>query len=97
MQKHRFDLGQRVRSIVTGFAGIVISRCEYLTGCVQYGVKPPVDKDSNDVAVLYHDEGELEFVDSGIAAKPKPVETQAAPTPPRAFVMGGPSMNAPSK
>ena len=28
---------------VTGFAGIVIGRCEYLFGCTQYGLCPPAD------------------------------------------------------
>ncbi len=91
--KNSFELGQRVRSVVTGFTGIVISRCEYLTGCVQYGIKPPVDKDGKDVNAVYHDEGEIELVDNGIASKP---DTAAAPlAAPRAFAMGGPSKDAP--
>ena len=96
MSEHSFELGQRVRSRVTGFTGIIISRCEYLTGCIQYGVKPYVDKDGKDVGVLYHDEAELVLVDNGIATEPQPAKAQSL-SPPRSFAMGGPSKDAPSK
>lgn len=39
------NLGDTVRDMVTGFEGVAISRVEYLNGCVQFCVKPPIDKD----------------------------------------------------
>ena len=33
-------LGSQVKDKVTGFEGIAVSRIEYLSGCVQYGVRP---------------------------------------------------------
>ena len=33
-------LGQKVRDKITGFEGVAISRIEYLSGCIQYGVIP---------------------------------------------------------
>ena len=33
-------LGSKVRDKVTGFTGITVSRVEYMTGCIQYGVRP---------------------------------------------------------
>ena len=36
-------LGQKVKDVVTGFEGIVTSRCEYMNGCVQLSVAPKVN------------------------------------------------------
>lgn len=41
----QIKLGIKAKDIVTGFSGTVISRIEYLNGCVQYCIKPTVDKD----------------------------------------------------
>jgi hypothetical protein len=41
------NLGDKVRDSLTGFTGIVIGRCEYLTGCNQLLVQPPC-KESGD-------------------------------------------------
>ena len=38
-------LGHKVKDIITGYKGTVIGRAEYVTGCVQLCVVPPVDKD----------------------------------------------------
>ena len=38
-------LGARVRDKVTGFTGVVTQRVENLNGCVQFTVRPPMDKD----------------------------------------------------
>jgi len=57
------DLGDKVRCKVDGFEGIATSRVEYLNGCVQYGVRPNVDKDGKRVDVSYIDIEELEVVE----------------------------------
>ncbi len=44
MEGKRIKLGQRVRDKITGFTGVAVSRCEYLNGCIQYSVQPPVDE-----------------------------------------------------
>jgi hypothetical protein len=59
-------LGQKVRDIVTGFTGIAIARVEYLNGCVQFCVKPPVDKDGKMESGEYIDDSQLELVDGEI-------------------------------
>ncbi|RIV20378.1 hypothetical protein DYU11_20215 [Fibrisoma montanum] len=61
-------LGQKVRCIVTGFTGIAISKVEYLNGCVQYCVKPPV-VDNKSADGEYIDQQQLEVVDDGVAVK----------------------------
>ena len=40
------ELGQKVRCQVTGFEGIVIAKCEYLNGCIQFEVQPKSKKDN---------------------------------------------------
>ena len=73
MAKHKFKLGTRVRDICNGFIGIALARHEYLNGCVQYSVEPPVDRDNKYSDALRIDEGQLEKVDDGILEKkPKP-------------------------
>ena len=56
------ELGAKVRDKVTGFLGIATSRCEYLNGCVQYGVKTKVDKEGKMVEIEYIDEQQLEVM-----------------------------------
>jgi hypothetical protein len=35
------ELGRLGRDKITGFQGILIGKCTYLTGCDQYGLAPP--------------------------------------------------------
>lgn len=65
----KFALGEKVKDIVTGFSGIATSRVEYLNGCVQYCVSPPIDGDGKEVAPLYFDEGQLRKVGKGVLEK----------------------------
>ena len=37
-------LGDEVKDVLSGFTGIVISRCEYLTGCNQLFILPKSEK-----------------------------------------------------
>lgn len=61
-------LGQRVRDIVTGYVGIATARCEYLNGCVHYGVRAPC-KDNKPEDTHYIDWQQLEVVDDGVLGK----------------------------
>ena len=53
------DLGAKVKSSISGFAGVVSSRAEHLNGCNRYWVQPPVDKDGKMMDGSWIDEGEL--------------------------------------
>ncbi len=35
----KFDLADEVKDVITGFAGIIRARTEYLTGCNSYGIQ----------------------------------------------------------
>jgi len=58
-------LGNKVRCLVTGFEGITVSRVEYLNGCVQYCVAPPV-RDNKKEDGIYIDHQQLQVIDGGI-------------------------------
>ena len=45
MADFQFDSGEHVRDVVTGFAGIVTGRVDYITGCNQYLVQAKATKD----------------------------------------------------
>lgn len=77
------ELGQKARDKVTGLEGILIGRCQYLTGCDQYGLVPPA-KDGKIEGVQWFDEGRVEVIGVGVTA--------AEVTAPR---NGGPSRDAP--
>jgi hypothetical protein len=83
MEKLQF--GVRAKCKVTGFTGIVAGRTEYLNGCIQWLVKPPIDKDGKYVDGQWVDDGQLEVIDDGIIV--------VAPAKPP----GGPKNDAPPK
>ena len=60
------QLGQKVRSVVNGFEGIVIARTEWLNRCVRISVKPAVVREANGKQVVddyqTFDEEELEVI-----------------------------------
>lgn len=58
-------LGKKVKCIVTGFEGIATGRCEYLNGCVQYRVEPPMKADGTTVD-KWIDVGQLEITGEGV-------------------------------
>jgi len=39
------NLGDTAQCEITGFKGTVVAVCQYLNGCVQFLIEPPVDKD----------------------------------------------------
>lgn len=65
MGKQKIKLGDKVKDKITGFEGIVISRIEYLNGCIQFGVKARV-KNAALKEAEYIDEKQLKWIDEGI-------------------------------
>ena len=58
----KFNLGDEVKCIITGFKGVIVSRTEYFNGCIAYGVKPPIDKEGKLQDNGWLDEPQLELV-----------------------------------
>lgn len=77
-------LGSKVRDKVTGFEGIATAKIEYINKCVQYCVKPPIDKDGKMVDGEYIDVEQLEIVDTEM------IEINAQAT-------GGPQRDCPKR
>jgi len=66
------ELGQEAKDKVTGFKGIVTARKQYITGCDQYTISPPVD-DKGDLQKIYDfDEDQIEII--GVGINPKKVQ-----------------------
>jgi hypothetical protein len=75
----KIELGMLVRDRVTGFNGIAIQKCEYLTGCVQFAVKPQsLTKEGAPKDALWFDIDSLEYVGPGVGVR---VEIPGGPTP----------------
>jgi hypothetical protein len=64
-------LGVLAKDKITGFKGIATARIEYLNGCVQYALKPPVDKDGKSRDSEWFDESQVEIINQGILIKKK--------------------------
>lgn len=61
MQQADFTIakGAKVTDIITGFAGTVTGRCDYITGCNQYLVQPAQKSDGTFVEGRWFDEHRL--------------------------------------
>lgn len=62
----KVKLGVKARDKITGFTGIVIAKSKWLTGCDQFALKPPVEKDGKMQEAHWFDKGAVEYVDAGI-------------------------------
>lgn len=60
-------MGKKVKDTVTGFTGIVTAVVEYISGCVQLGIQPVVDKDGKKMDSEYFDEQRVEAIDKNPA------------------------------
>jgi hypothetical protein len=59
----RIELGQKVKDHITGFSGTVTGRTEYITGCKQILIQPPVKEDGTFVDGRWMDEDRLNVID----------------------------------
>ncbi|MFA6411569.1 MAG: hypothetical protein WCW53_02660 [Syntrophales bacterium] len=69
MKKQEIKLGQKVRDLVTGLVGIAIAKCEFMNGCIQYGVKPSKLKEGTPRDAEYIDVQQLEIIGDGLIKK----------------------------
>ena len=61
MDNFKFELGDGVKDVITGFTGIVESRTQYITGCNVYGLNSrKLDQSGNTIDVKFLDEHRLE-------------------------------------
>lgn len=81
MKTFNHELGVRLRCNITGFEGLATGRMQYINGCVQYLVKPPVDKDGKMREGEWIDEAQLTKVDEGIRTPPVAAAASATKGP----------------
>lgn len=67
-------MGKKAKDKITGFEGIIVGFCEFLYGCNQYGITPPMDKDGKLGGTQYFDEGRIEVIGEGV--KPSDVRVK---------------------
>jgi hypothetical protein len=83
-----FNLGDRVKDIVTGFQGIIMARTSWLYGCDRYTVVPEkLDKDGKVQDGSSFDEPQLKLIKAGVVQGDKPKVGEPATA---ARVPGGP-------
>ena len=62
-KEFKFQNGDKVTEIVTGFTGTITGTCFYLTGCSQYLVVPKCKDEFTKAEGTWYDEGRLEIVE----------------------------------
>lgn len=75
-------LGQKVRDKVTGFEGIATARVEYLSGCVQFCVKPKMTEPGKMPEGQYIDDIYLEVIEDSQPVETEPSGGLMSDTPP---------------
>lgn len=67
----KIELGSNVKDKITGFAGVVTGRHEYLHGCRRYSVSSTELKDGKRLEAEYFDEDALDIVQQAVPHKVK--------------------------
>lgn len=75
------ELGLRGKDKITGFEGILTSRCEFLTGCNRYCIQPTDLKEGKPIESIYFDEEQIEIIGSGILPSSVTGEKKGACSP----------------
>lgn len=55
----KYELGARVKDIVTGFTGVVVARSEFLNGCIRYAIQPAKLSEGKPIESEHFDEAQL--------------------------------------
>ncbi|KKN02600.1 hypothetical protein LCGC14_1116030 [marine sediment metagenome] len=71
MVDFKFEVGNKVKDLVTGFSGIIIGRTDWLTGCNTYGVKSEKLKDGLPMEAEWLDEIQLKEIGKGVKIEKK--------------------------
>ena len=65
----KFELGDQVLDIVTGFKGIIEARTQCLNGCIQHMIQPKVDKEGKIPDACQIDEQNLKLIKKSFLKK----------------------------
>lgn len=64
------NIGDKVKNRVSGFEGVITGRAEYLNGCRQYLISPPVDEKDGYRDAVWCDEQTLDVTETGLFVDP---------------------------
>jgi len=79
MSLYKHEMGAQVRDLITGFKGTITGRGDYITGCRQYLVQPPV-KDGDFKRGQWFDEDRLVLDETATPVDlPEKVENPGGP------------------
>ena len=74
--KFKFDNGQEVEDIVTGFRGIITCAALWLNGCKRYSVHPKMKEGETTMPdSIWIDQENLKLISEGVAKKVEPTPT----------------------
>ena len=65
----KINTGSKAVDKLTGFAGTVTARIEYITGCIQYQLQPYGLKEGKVIEPQWFDESRLDAVDESSAKR----------------------------
>lgn len=60
------NLGKKGKDKITGFQGIITSKCYHLYGCAQYAINPPINEKGEVGVINWFDEGRIEIIGKGV-------------------------------
>ena len=81
-------IGDIAQDNITGFAGLIDAKIEYLTGCTQFRLQPRELKDGKIQEAVWFDENRLATTEAGVLPRKTtdlggPAPSLPAPTSPR--------------
>lgn len=62
IQEFKFNLGDKVRDIVTNCEGVVVNCSIWFNGCIRYAVQQPMGEDKKVPDPVWIDEAQMESV-----------------------------------
>lgn len=77
----KHELGKIGKDKITGFAGIITSRVNFLTGCNRYCIQPTKLHEGKPIEGVYFDEDQVEITGTGISPKSVSGEKRGACAP----------------
>ena len=74
-------IGRRATDTITGLSGTVTGHCEYITGCNQVLIQPPIKKEGDFQEPRWMDEDRLKIIDSNKLTLPVTAPGPDKPAP----------------
>lgn len=72
----KFNNGEQVKDLVSGFTGIIDCSALWLNGCRRYSIQPKIKKgESTKPDSIWIDEESLEYISDGVKKNIIPTET----------------------